>query len=72
MFCSTSAAKSTLRSGFNPARGNFYIGLLNVPKRHPGDICMFIINFTSIPGHVKYLIHVLQHFCSQVNLEERA
>jgi hypothetical protein len=51
---------STLRSGFNFARESFYIGPLNILKCHPGDICIIMINFTSIPGHFKYLMDFLQ------------
>ena len=54
---SFSAAKSTLRIRFNFACGNFYIGPRHVPKQHSGDISVIIIDFTTIPGHVKYLFH---------------
>jgi hypothetical protein len=51
---------ASLGSRFNFAREIFYIGPLNVPKRDPRDICIIIIKFTSISGHVEYLFHFLQ------------
>jgi hypothetical protein len=38
----------------NFAREIFYIGLLSVPERHPRDVWIIIIKFTSISGHVKF------------------
>jgi putative transposon-encoded protein len=59
-FIPFAAPNSTLRNWFNFARENFYIGALNVPKRHWGDRSIIIINCTSIPGHFKHLFHCLQ------------
>jgi hypothetical protein len=60
IFNSLSAAKSTLRLWVNSPREKDYIGQLTVPKHPPRNICIILIIFTSIPGHVSYLIHFLQ------------